>query len=316
MSDHLFSLFIVLLLISFNHSKLNHNVLSELPLFTLDSQEFLKITGGWVHQSLQSLIEFRDIITSPERESDLKESLYNNYTQSNYFMIKQSGNFFYETKKHHGFSIVHFNMRSLPKNLTSLRDNILTIKGTPEIIAMSEIKLKEKNIYNISIPGYVFLNTNSPTSAGGVGLYISQELGFIRWRYLELSDDRTESCWVEDCANFQNALKEQLCNVNNKRKEVFVLGDININFLNCNRDNQTSDYLDVLFGLGYMPLITKATHITDHTKMLIDHIYTDVPQKITKAGIKLCLADIKDHLPVFCTVTKWLPLCQETKINT
>ena len=79
MSDYLFSLFVVLLLISFNHSELNHNVLSELPFFTLDSQEFLKITGGWVHQSLQSLVEskdlFGDLITSPERGSDLQESL-------------------------------------------------------------------------------------------------------------------------------------------------------------------------------------------------------------------------------------------------
>ena len=103
-------------------------MLSELPFFALDSQEFLKTTGGWVHQSLQSLIEskdlFGDIITSPERESELQQSPYNSYTQSNYFAIKQSGNFFYETKKHYGFSIIHFNMRSLPKNLTSLEDII------------------------------------------------------------------------------------------------------------------------------------------------------------------------------------------------
>ena len=109
------------------------------------------------------------------------------------------------------------------------------------------------------------MNTNSPTTAGGVGLYISQELDFIRRRDLELSDNGVESCWVEitkklknivvgciyrhpskDCGNFHNALKEQLCNLNNKGKEVFVLGDININFLNHNRDNQTSDYVDML----------------------------------------------------------------------
>ena len=78
-SDYLSSLFLVLLLIALNYSELNHDVLSELPFFTLDSQEFLKITGGWVHQSLQSLIEskdlFGDIISSPERESELQESI-------------------------------------------------------------------------------------------------------------------------------------------------------------------------------------------------------------------------------------------------
>ena len=160
------------------------------------SDMFLKVTGGWVHQSFQSLIESKDlfggIIINSERE--LQESPYNNYIQSNYFTVKQSGNFLYEAKKRHGFSLMHFNMRSLAKNLTSLEDIILTIKGTPDIIAISETKLQEKHIYNISISDYVFLNTNSPTNAAGVGLYISQELGFIRRRDLELSDDGIESC--------------------------------------------------------------------------------------------------------------------------
>ena len=47
--------------------------------------------------------------------------------------------------------MMHFNMRSLPKNLTSLEDIILTVKGTPEIIAISDTKLKEKNIYNTGL---------------------------------------------------------------------------------------------------------------------------------------------------------------------
>ena len=207
----------------------------------------------------------------------------------------------------------------------------MTVKETPEIIAISETKLLDEYIYNISIPGYVFLNTNSPTRAGGVGLYISKELTFTRRRDLEVTGDGIESCWVEimrekeknivigciyrhptkDCAILHNALKEQLSNLNNKSKEVFVLGDININLLNYNRDNQTSDYLDMLLDLGFTPLITKATRITDHTATLIDHIYTNVPQKITKAGI--CLADITDHLPVYCTIRNRPPLCQETK---
>jgi len=92
----------------------------------------------------------------------------------------------------------------------------------------------------------VFLNNNSLTRSGGVGIYISQELNFIRRRDLEITSDGMESCWVEimrqkeknivigciyrhpanDCAKLHNALKEQLSNLNNKNKEVFVLGDI------------------------------------------------------------------------------------------
>ena len=150
----------------------HNNVLSEFPFYNLDNQEFLRITGGWVHHSYQSLIEskdlFQDVIANPEKERELRENSYNSYIQSKYYTVKQTGNFFYQANKYHGFSIMHFNIRSLPKNLASLNDLILTVKQTPEIIAISETKLQDENIYNISIPGYVFLNTNSPTSAGGV----------------------------------------------------------------------------------------------------------------------------------------------------
>lgn len=81
--------------------------------------------------------------------------------------------------------------------------------------------------------------------------------------------------------------------------------------MNYNIDNKTSDYLDMLFNIGVMPLITKSTRITDHTSTLIDHIYTNVPHKILKTGI--CLADITDHLPVFCSVANKLPKDKEIK---
>ena len=41
-------------------------------------------------------------------------------------------------------------------------------------------------------------------------------------------------------------------------------------------------------------LITKATRITYHSKTLIDHIYTNAPEKVIKSGI--CLAEFVCHL--------------------
>ena len=58
----------------------------------------------------------------------------------------------------------------------------------------------------------------------------------------------------------------------------------------------------MILGLGLMPIITKATRITDHTSSLIDYIYTNTPEKVIKSGI--CLADISDYLPVFCTMAR------------
>ena len=91
--------------------------------------------------------------------------------------------------------MLHLNMRSL--HLSLLDDLITTVKEPPEIIAISETKLKENNIHNINIPGYSFINTNSRTAAGGVAIYIANELDFFRRRDIELSGDNIESCWVE-----------------------------------------------------------------------------------------------------------------------
>ena len=49
----------------------------------------------------------------------------------------------------------------------------------------------------MNIPGYAFVNTNSKTQAGGVGLYLSNNLEFSRSSDLDISDDGIESCWIE-----------------------------------------------------------------------------------------------------------------------
>ena len=93
---------------------------------------------------------------------------------------------------------------------------------------------------------------------------------------------------------FHETLKKQLDSLNSKGKEVMILGDVNIDFLKYNKDAQISAYLAILFDLGFMAVITKSTRVTDHTSSLIDHIYTNTPEKVIKSGI--CLADISDHL--------------------
>ena len=52
-------------------------------------------------------------------------------------------------------------------------------------------------------------------------------------------------------------MKERLIRLCGKRKQVFLLGDINTNFLQyCNTDS-VADYPDMQFDLGFVPMITK-----------------------------------------------------------
>ena len=64
---------------------------------------------------------------------------------------------------------------------------------------------------------------------------------------------------------FYNILKDQLEELNTKGHEVLALGDFNENLLKYNEDKQTSEYLDMPLSLGFMPIITKSTRITDRT---------------------------------------------------
>ena len=61
-----------------------------------------------------------------------------------------------------------------------LHDILSTVKTTPDIIALSESKINENTSANLNIPSYAFVNTNSKTQAGGVGLYLSINLEFSR----------------------------------------------------------------------------------------------------------------------------------------
>ena len=47
---------------------------------------------------------------------------------------------------------------------------------------------------------------------------------------------------------------------------------------------QTSDYLDVLFVLGSLSVITKATRVTDYAFSTSGYIHTNKPEKVIKLG--------------------------------
>ena len=75
------------------------------------------------------------------------------------------------------FFLVHFNTRSLPKNVDKLEEFLNEMTRLPNIIAISETKLNCYTYSNISNPNYNFFQSDSPTLAGGVGIYLKAEVG-------------------------------------------------------------------------------------------------------------------------------------------
>ena len=73
------------------------------------------------------------------------------------------------------------------------------------------------------------------------------------------------------------------------------MGDTNINYLDKNNHN---DIKDIFMLNGYKQLVTKATWITENSKTLIDKIFTNKPENISKTDT--IPTSLSDHDMVGC----------------
>ena len=73
--------------------------------------------------------------------------------------------------------IIHFNARSLEKNIDNLTTLLANISKMPDIITISESKITYGQILVIvDINRYDFIHCNSTTKAGGVEIYIKKNV--------------------------------------------------------------------------------------------------------------------------------------------
>ena len=73
-------------------------------------------------------------------------------------------------------SILHISVRSLNKNFDSFYESF---EKTPEIICLSETRIRDKALIHIEISSYSFIHSNSVTCAGGVEICISDKCKYI-----------------------------------------------------------------------------------------------------------------------------------------
>ena len=101
--------------------------------------------------------------------------------------------------------------------------------------------------------------------------------------------------------------------VSKEQKQVFLLGDFNINFLNYNDHQPTNNFLDSLASNSFIPYILHPTRITSHSKTLIDNIFSNfISPEIISGNIT---ATISDHLPQFSFVPNILSNPSTQKSN-
>ena len=99
-------------------------------------------------------------------------------------------------------------------------------------------------------------------------------------------------------------LEPLLTKISFEKKEVILLGDYNINLLNCESHKNTCDFLELMLSFSFMPKIMNPTRITPRSQTLTDNIfYNEVQPKIIAGNIA---TDISDHLIQFIAIQgKW-----------
>ena len=79
-----------------------------------------------------------------------------------------------------------------------------------------------------------------------------------------------------------------------------ISGDNNVDLLSHETYVPAQNLVNTFSQNGFVPVISRPTRITDHTATLIDHIFVNSPQFITKTGV---ITDpVADHLAPYATL--------------
>ena len=103
-----------------------------------------------------------------------------------------------------------------------------------------------------------------------------------------------------DINTFNDQFATVMENIKQEKKICYLMGDYDINLLNVELHGPTSDFNDIMYSNGCIPLITRPTRVTESTATLINIIFTNrlnSPHGGTIQGI--LLTDISDHYPIF-----------------
>ena len=216
-------------------------------------------------------------------------------------------------------SIFHMNIRSLVKHFDNLHQIINSLPDLPDIIAITETKLNKNSHLNfIQISNYTFINRDSPSCAGGVGLYIKDKFNYVVRDELELSNCEAESLWINlDMGNnkkitigviykhpkyqiskFSENINKVLSITAQENQNCYLIGDFNINTLS--QSKATTNYLKLIKSFNYHNVIKFPTRITKNSATCIDHLYTNNKNTITKKFI--LIDNTSDHLPIYAVI--------------
>ena len=207
--------------------------------------------------------------------------------------------------------IMHFNMRSLQKNIDKLTTLLANLSETPDIIAISETKITYgQPIVKVDITGYDFIHCDSIKKAGGVGCYVKQTLSYKQKTEINIELSFVENMWIEvktitglivigviyrhltTLVNDYECFTTNLCDIFGELRAsnivFYIVGDYNIDLMQINVNQNFRKYVNDILSTSTKCAIDLPTRVTDHSRTLLDHVYVNDPKHFYTSGVLLC----------------------------
>lgn len=209
-------------------------------------------------------------------------------------------------------SIATINTQSLLSSLTEFKQMIEDYNF--DIVCVTETWLQNKTQEKyVQIPDYVFKGNHRGSKGGGVGIYLKESITFKERTDIPKIDPSIEQFWVEVNGKNKNSHYLVGCIYQPSSKEgekrewcdkfehllsqvyakwhgpIVICGDFNIDLLTKSVSQET--YMNILNTFDLSQHVTKPTR---KDKTLIDHISTNLPEKIIHQNV-IKTDEISDH---------------------
>ena len=256
-----------------------------------------------------------------ETSEGVFHSLTKNIKKCNYCDLNQNQFFI---SRVNSLVLLHVNIRSLHKNFDSFHDFLIALNVSPDVICLTETRIRTHLLSNIEIPNYSFVHVDSKSAAGGVAIYVSCGLQYELCPIQHHLHD-SESLWINLFENkpnnnytigviyrhpsqvnindFLECFSNCLTNLSKSKNVYYILGDFNLNIQSDNRTNYATEYINLIVSNGAFPIITKPTRVTENSATIIDHIITNDAMHVLEPAI--IKTDLTDHYPIICSVEKF-----------
>ena len=133
------------------------------------------------------------IVSETEELCDkIYESFSTNILKCHYFDISKNNQI--KMNDNDSLSIIHLNIRSLNKNFDKLYDFLVCLSFTPDVLCLSKSCIKKQPLVNINLSGYSFVNVDPVDNAGGVAMYVRNDLKITQEQNIHLHV--CESLWL------------------------------------------------------------------------------------------------------------------------